>query len=207
MTSAENWETVHRTKPPTDTSWFEPEPEVSLRLVESVAGPMSSLIDIGAGTSFLVDRLLQRGWRDITLLDVSTTALTDTRARFVNAEVEPDLVIADVTEWIPRRIFDVWHDRAVFHFMSTPELRDRYRRALSHAVRPGGHVVIGTFAENGPQQCSGINVARYSVTSLVAEFDPAFRCVASEQHVHHTPWGAEQPFTWVVLRRSDGPLP
>ena len=199
--TTDHWENVYGTKDSADVSWFEPEPTMSLAMIDRVAGPGDSVIDIGAGASFLVDRLVARGHTDVTVLDVSSRALDAVRGRFAGAGVEPGFVVADVTMWRPARTWDLWHDRAVFHFMVTPEMRAGYARAMSAAVRPSGHAIVATFAPDGPEQCSGITVARYGADELAAEFSDAFDPVDSARDVHTTPWGAQQQFTWVVLRR------
>ena len=199
--TAGHWENVYGTKAVDDVSWFEAEPGLSLRFVGSVSDTGGSVIDVGAGASVLVDRLVARGYRDVTVLDVSNAALDNVRRRFEGSAHAPSFVVADVSAWEPSRKYDVWHDRAVFHFMVTSEMRAGYARAMAAAVAPGGHAIVATFAPDGPEQCSGITVDHYSAESLAARFAADFESVASETHVHTPPWGAEQPFTWVVLRR------
>jgi SAM-dependent methyltransferase len=192
-----HWDEVYATKPADTVSWFQPVPEVSLRLVESVGHPSSAFIDVGAGASTLVDELVERGWTDLTVLDVSAEAMHVRQGRA--AAVTP--VISDVLTFEPQRTFDIWHDRAVLHFLTEPADVARYVELATRAVRPGGHLVIGTFAEDGPTQCSGLPTVRYDAEALTAAFGDAFTLVHSEREEHRTPWGAVQPFTWVVLRR------
>ena len=196
-----HWEDVYGAKAVTDLSWFESEPTVSLDMIGRFAGPGASVIDIGAGASLLADRLIARGHTDVAVLDVSSKALETVRDRFAGAHDSPQFVVADVTTWQPPRTWDVWHDRAVFHFMVTQEMRDGYVRAMAAAVRPGGHAIVATFSPEGPEQCSGIPVVRHSADDLAARFSGAFDLVEHASHVHTTPWGADQSFTWVVLRR------
>ena len=201
MSLAEHWDNVFRTKPRTDVSWFEAEPTTSLELVKSVTTASASVIDIGAGTADLARRLISDGYAAVTVLDISTIAIDSMAASFTDADHKPVFVVADVTKWLPGRTYDVWHDRAVFHFMVTDELRHGYKSALTRAVRPGGFAIIGTFAEDGPEQCSGITVARQSSESIAAFFSTDFELVRSFGRIHRTPHGVDQHFVWVVLRR------
>ena len=182
-------------------SWFSPEPFVSLALVgRTGAGPATSIVDVGAGASLLVDRLVAGGHTDVTLVDVSQVALDEATARIPDGTAS--LVVVDVLEWEPDRQWDVWHERAMFHFVNTDEDIERYRQLVARAVAPGGHAVIGTFSEQGPLTCSGLPVARYSTEDLAAVFAPEFELVWSELETHMTPTGDAQEFSWVVLRRT-----
>ena len=201
MNLAEHWDNVLRTKPRNDVSWFEAEPTTSLELVESVTSPSASVIDVGAGTADLARRLINDGYADITVLDISAIAINSMAASLTDADHTPDFVVADVTKWVPGRTYDVWHDRAVFHFMVTDELRNGYKSTLTHAVDPGGFAIIGTFAEDGPEQCSGITVAKQSAESIAHFFEAEFDLVQSFNRIHRTPHGADQHFVWVILRR------
>ncbi len=196
---ASHWDEVFETKSVDEVSWYEPDPATSGRLLEDAPG---SVIDVGAGASTLVDKLLAAGRSDVTLLDISREALEVTRARLGDRAGLVTFVVADLREWEPDRQFDAWHDRAVFHFLTVTEERGRYVDLLTRAVRPGGSAVIATFAEDGPTQCSGLPTARYRATELADLFAPDFELVHDERTTHATPWGAEQPFTWVRLRRT-----
>lgn len=202
---ARHWNDVYSDKAVDETSWYQPRAEASMRLLTeavtlATAGP-GSAVDVGAGTSTLADELLAAGWSPVTVLDVSATALEQTRAR-LGADADVRFVVADILEWQPDDTFDAWHDRAVFHFLTQPEDQARYVDSAARAVRPGGLLVIGTFGPGGPEQCSGLPVARHDVTSLEALFDSHFELLTSEVEVHLTPWGAEQQFTWASLRRQ-----
>lgn len=192
-----HWDEVYGAKSAEEVSWFQRDPEVSLRLVAAVPG---SLVDVGAGASLLVDRLLAAGRTDLTLLDVSSTALEVTRNRLGSAAGQVTFAVADVLTWAPGRTFDCWHDRAVFHFLTNPTHKANYVQCAARLVAPGGAVVLGTFAADGPTSCSGLPTARYSSADLAAEFAEAFTLEHTEQETHRTPWGAEQRFTWLVLR-------
>jgi SAM-dependent methyltransferase len=199
-----HWDDVYGAKAADELSWFQATPAVSLRLLGRFAPPPSSVIDVGGGASTLVDVLLDEGWADVTVLDVSATALEAVRARLGDRhEHRPLLVHADLLGWDPPRQYDVWHDRAVFHFLVEPTDRRRYVDIAARAVRPGGHLVVATFAPDGPAQCSGLPTARYDAEALAREFASGFdsQPCHAEREEHCTPSGVVQPFTWVVLRR------
>jgi SAM-dependent methyltransferase len=196
-----SWDEVYSARSATEVSWYQREPAVSLRLIESCGWP-ASVIDVGAGASVFVDCLLDAGYMDLTLLDLSQRALDQVRERLGTAADSVAFVCGDLLHWTPTRTYDVWHDRAVLHFLTELPDRARYTETAAHAVRPGGHLVIGTFAEDGPTECSGRPVLRSSADDLVDMFAADFAPVHSEREEHVTPWGAGQPFTWVVLRRT-----
>ena len=199
MTRPTYWDDVYRTRNLESVSWFQDHPATSLRLVESTPG---SVIDVGAGTSNLVDELLGAGRTDVTLLDVSEAALTLTRRRLGDAADRVTFEVADVVDWNPGRQFDVWHDRATFHFLTDPAHRRRYVDLVADAVATNGILVLGTFAEDGPTRCSGLPTARYSATDLTTLFSPRFALEHEEREAHPTPAGTTQAFTWVTLRHD-----
>jgi len=201
MGLAEHWDNVFETKTRTDVSWFEAEPTTSLELVKSVTTPSAAVIDIGAGTAVLAWWLIDDGYTDVTVLDISTIAIDSMTASFADVDDKPDFVVADVTKWTPGRTYDVWHDRAVFHFMVTDEMNNGYKSALARAVHPGGFAIIGTFAKDGPEQCSGITVARHSAESIANQFSEEFELIDTLDQLHRTPHGVDQHFVWVTLRR------
>jgi SAM-dependent methyltransferase len=175
---------------------------MSLRLIaETGIDKTAAIIDVGGGASTLVDGLLAAGFGEVTVLDLSGAALAVSRARVGNAAVQ--WIEADITQAaLPAQHYDVWHDRAVFHFLVTPEDRAAYRKVLLNALKPCAHVIIATFAENGPMQCSGLPVQRYSIEGLCAELGEAFDLINSQQEAHLTPSGATQQFVYVHLRRK-----
>jgi len=212
--AADHWDTVYGTKATDEVSWFQRQPTTSPRLLTSVAPPSSTVIDIGAGASTLADSLLKAGWSDVTVLDVSATALALVRDRVgVMVGDQPSnqlgqrprsasFVVADVLSWKPERTYDAWHDRAVFHFLVRPEQREQYVATAARAIRPGGVLVLGTFAADGPTQCSGLPTSRYDADALAQVFAPGFSLEHSEREEHVTPGGTVQAFTWVVLRHT-----
>lgn len=203
-TTARHWDRIYEADPGSTGSWFQSNPEISMRLIERAGTrPGHSVVDIGGGESRLVDRLLERGFDDLTVLDVSSTALRTTRTRLATAASTVDWRVRDVRTWQPHRRYDVWHDRAVFHFLTDESDRETYLSVLHAALRPGGHVVLGTFAADGPERCSGLPVTRYSAEELAARFDDRFRVISTEREEHHTPAGTVQPFSWIVLRDEE----
>ncbi|HSQ66159.1 MAG TPA: class I SAM-dependent methyltransferase [Polyangiaceae bacterium] len=193
----EHWQRIYGTKAAREVSWYEPVATTSLALIEAAgAKPDEPLVDVGAGASVLVDGLLERGFSDVTLVDVSPAALETVRARLGEAGRGVRYVATDLLSWAPERTFALWHDRAVLHFLVDAAARDAYRSVLSAALRPGGAAVIATFADDGPERCSGLPVRRYSPDELAAELAPVVRMVDSMRVVHTTPWGAEQRFVY-----------
>ena len=196
-----HWGEVFRTKDVTAVSWYQADPVMSLRLLSEVVPRPRSVIDVGAGASVLVDALLDADFEDLTVLDVSDRALTVVRDRLADRAQQVAFVVADLLTWMPERQWDAWHDRAVFHFLVDPHDRAAYVTTASGAVGPGGVVVVGSFALDGPDRCSGLATARYDAASLADQFGEDFRLERAEREVHHTPGGADQAFTWAVLRR------
>jgi hypothetical protein len=199
--AAAHWDSIFETKAIDEVSWFQAEPATSLRLLERWAAPAGSVIDIGAGASTLVDCLLDAGWEDVTLLDVSEAALTKVRHRLGCRADAVTFVAADVRLWQPDRTYDAWHDRAVFHFLVEPGDIDRYVAMATQTVTLRGVVVLATFAADGPTECSGLPTTRYNAEELVRAFGSAFALEHAEREEHTTPFGTIQPFSWVVLRR------
>lgn len=199
---AEHWGRVYRTTAEDAVSWFEPEPRASLEALALAGIPSDgALVDVGAGSSRLVEHLLDHGATDLTVVDIAASALETSRARLGPRAAQVDWVVADVTGWRPDRRFDVWHDRALFHFLTEPAQRDGYRAALRQATAPGAWLVVATFAADGPERCSGLPVRRYDGLGLVAEFDEDFAPHDVWRDAHRSPGGVLQPFTWAVMRR------
>jgi SAM-dependent methyltransferase len=202
---AAHWDEVYARTGGQGVSWFEDEPRTSLAVLADL--PMRwadlSIVDVGGGASALVDALIGRGVRSVTVVDVSDEGMAVARSRLGASADAAQWIVADVTSWQPAEPVDVWHDRAVFHFLVDETDRSAYRAAVARAVRPGGFAVIATFAEDGPTSCSSLPTARYDADALVDAIGAGFCEVARHRRVHRTPSGAEQPFTWVVLQRDE----
>lgn len=198
MDTQAHWERVYGTKAPTEVSWFSPHLQTSLSLIERVAGERSaSIIDVGGGESTLIDDLIARGYSNVTVLDISRTAIEHTKQRLGSASDGVKWLIADITQAdLPARSYDVWHDRAVFHFLTERAERLSYVRQVASAVRSGGHVIVGAFGPEGPNKCSGLDVMHYDAESLHGEFGPRFRLIGSSKELHETPSGSTQQFLY-----------
>lgn len=193
---------MYGSKDTTGVSWYEPRPENSLELIRRAAIELTeAIIDIGGGASFLVDALLQDGYRDVTVLDVSATVLEKLRARLGAKIPRVSLLRQDVTAFEPERRYELWHDRAVFHFLVERVDRERYVHALRRGLRPGGHFVIATFGPSGPERCSGLPTMRYDETALAAELGADFKLIESSLSTHRTPWNAPQEFLYCRFER------
>lgn len=200
-----HWERVYRAKQPTETSWYQAEPLLSLELIGNTgAGPGDGLIDVGGGASLLVDHLLARGYRDVTVLDLSAEALRHARRRLGQGAQRVAWVVADVTEFVPTRTFAVWHDRAAFHFLTDPADRQRYVEVLEAALHPGGQAIIAAFAPDGPERCSGLDIVRYDAGTLGAVLGGKFRLLEERRESHRTPQGREQRFGFYRFQRGAG---
>jgi 2-polyprenyl-3-methyl-5-hydroxy-6-metoxy-1,4-benzoquinol methylase len=202
MSFKTHWDTVYANKPPNAFSWYRPHLETSLALIErAMPNKSASLIDVGGGESTLVDDLLARGYQNITVLDISQTAIDVTKKRLKEAAETIEWITGDVTKVdLAPSAYDVWHDRAVFHFLTSTEARHAYVKNVARAVVRGGHVIIGTFGPEGPTKCSGLDVMRYDAESLHDQFGPRFRLVDSSKELHQTPFGTTQQFLYCYCR-------
>jgi 2-polyprenyl-3-methyl-5-hydroxy-6-metoxy-1,4-benzoquinol methylase len=202
-----HWEKVYKTKQPTEVSWYRPHLEISLQLIEEAAPNRDAhIIDVGAGESTLIDDLLARGYRNLYALDLSSTALDVAKARLGASVAKISWLCADVRTYaFGRHQYDVWHDRAVFHFLTDANDRVAYVRQVAHAVKPGGHVIVATFGPEGPTRCSGLDVVRYDPGALHDEFGTAFRLVKHRTELHQTPTGSTQQFTYCYCKLAEGP--
>ncbi|NOY93143.1 MAG: class I SAM-dependent methyltransferase [Deltaproteobacteria bacterium] len=199
-----HWEHVHESKSPQEVSWIQEHPKLSLALIERAGiGLDAAILDVGGGVSHLVDHLLERGHSSISVLDISAAALEHTRTRLGDRAQQVSFLVGDALEVELPQDLQLWHDRAVFHFLTEPQARARYAKRLVRCLAPGGYALMATFAEDGPERCSGLPTMRYSAEALHAELGvDAFERVAEEREVHHTPWGGEQRFQYLLLRRS-----
>lgn len=203
MQSKDHWQRVYSTKATDAVSWFQPHADRSLRLIEATGlSKEASIIDVGGGASMLVDDLLARNYRNVTVLDISGAALDVAKARLGARADSVTWWEADITTAeVPLRVYDLWHDRAVFHFLTAAEDRRAYVETAMRSVKPGGHLIVSTFAEDGPLQCSGLPVMRYSAAQLHAEFADGFLLVSHQRELHRTPFGTTQQFTYCHCRR------
>jgi SAM-dependent methyltransferase len=198
-----HWENVYRTKGEREVSWFQETPSVSLELIRSAgATRRSAIVDIGGGASRLVDALVDAGYEAVTVLDLSESALAAAKLRLEQAAARVTWIVADVTRWKPSQRYDLWHDRAAFHFLTDAADRTAYVACLRDALRPGGQAIIATFALDGPERCSGLPVVRYDAASLGQVLGSEFDLVETRRHDHQTPMGSTQRFQFSVFRRG-----
>jgi 2-polyprenyl-3-methyl-5-hydroxy-6-metoxy-1,4-benzoquinol methylase len=202
MDARTHWEKIYTTKAANQVSWYRPHLETSLGLIlRAVSDRTASIVDVGGGESTLVDDLFKEGFQNITVLDVSQAAIDVNKARLGEKASCVRWLVADITQVELRpRAYDLWHDRAVFHFLTTQEQRAAYVRQVVQAVKPGGHVIVSTFGPEGPTKCSGLDVVRYDADSLHDEFGARFRLLESSKEVHQTPFGTTQQFLYCLCR-------
>lgn len=198
-----HWENVYSTRKPHEVGWYQAYPEIPLHLIASTGVDRNAaIIDVGGGASNLVDALLENGYSDVTVLDLSAAALEATRARLGQASSQVKWLVEDVSCFTPPRQYDVWHDRAVFHFLTEVSDRQRYMEAARAALPPGGHLIMATFALDGPPQCSGLDIVRYSPESLQQEVGAGFTLEESFGGLHVTPSQGKQSYTFCRFIRK-----
>ncbi len=197
-----HWENVYHTKPSSEVSWFEAEPATSVELIQGVAPGGGRIIDVGGGASLLVDRLVAAGNWEVTVLDISAAALKLTQDRLREQATQVHWIQADITEVEQLGTYDIWHDRAVFHFLTTAEDRDKYLTRFHKALLPGGYLVLGTFALQGPEKCSGLSVCRYDAQALAALLGAEYTLIRQLEYSHSTPAGKTQLFLFAVFRKA-----
>jgi SAM-dependent methyltransferase len=202
MNAKTHWEHIYETKAPTQVSWYQEHSRFSLQYIRNTGiQKTDALIDVGGGASTLVDDLIADGYQAISILDVSAAALQLARQRLGPHAVNVNWIEADITQAdLPHHAYDVWHDRAVFHFLTQAADRQHYVEIVRRSVRKGGHVIVATFAPDGPERCSGLEVVRYSPESLHHEFGGDFEVVDSTHETHHTPFGTVQKFIYCYCR-------
>ncbi|MBS0418183.1 MAG: class I SAM-dependent methyltransferase [Proteobacteria bacterium] len=198
-----HWQKVYQTKRPETVSWYRPHLDVSVDLIRSAASDLDArIIDVGAGESTLVDDLLQAGYRNLCALDISSHAFDVSRARLGTDAKRISWLVGDVRNIdLTQHPVDLWHDRAVFHFLTRPEERKAYIRQVERSVSPGGHVVVATFGPEGPAQCSGLDIVRYDAQALHNELGPSFQLLEQRVEMHRTPNGSTQQFTYCLCRK------
>jgi len=197
----EHWEGIYRAKGDQELSWYQEEPTSSLSLIREIASPGLRVIDVGGGSSVLAGRLLDAGFRKVAVLDISETALNRAKSRIGPRHTLIRWILANVTKVGDVGEFDVWHDRAVFHFLTNPEDRRRYVALAERTIPTGGHLIIATFALDGPEKCSGLAVERYDAKKLARELGPGFLLKKELHDSHMTPWGKPQSFTYAIFER------
>lgn len=204
MDLKEYWQNIHHSKNSAQVSWYQQHPTLSLQYIKNTGiDKNGQIIDVGAGASTLVDHLLEDGFQNITVLDISAQALEISKTRLAKRAELIQWMVADITKVnLPHFQYDVWHDRAVFHFLTNPQDRESYVKIVSDSVKPGGHVIVATFADDGPEKCSGLEVARYNSESLHDEFGSNFDLIDSTHEVHQTPFATEQKFVYCYCRKQ-----
>jgi ubiquinone/menaquinone biosynthesis C-methylase UbiE len=208
MNSKDHWNRVYQTRAPDDVSWFQIRPAISLKLIEATGiSRDQAVIDVGGGASVLVDCLLDAGFKRLAVLDISHVALALARQRLNARAGHVDWFEANVTAFNPPRQFNLWHDRAVFHFLTEQADRQKYVQTLKRTLTPDGHAIIATFALDGPPKCSGLEVARYDAGSISGELGPEFQLVEQRSEAHTTPWQTEQKFGYFRFVRTDTAQP
>jgi SAM-dependent methyltransferase len=201
MDKTAHWEDVYQTKSSTEVSWYEPDPKQSLDLILKAAGEMRGrVIDVGGGQSFLVDRLLDSGFKQVAVLDISSAAIEATKARLGERAAQVEWMVADITQAESLGEFDIWHDRAVFHFITDPDDRERYIKLLKRSLPSGGHFIVGTFAKGGPEKCSGLPICQYDAAMMQAELGSSFEPLECSDYLHTTPSGKLQQFFFGVYK-------
>jgi SAM-dependent methyltransferase len=203
MNSQDHWQNVYQSRTPAQTSWFQPHLQASLEWIAQAKPDRSaSILDVGSGESTLVDDLLAAGYTALTILDIAPQAIERSRQRLGPAAASVHWIAGDITQTsLPPAAYDLWHDRAVFHFLTEPGQRVEYIRQLTQSLKPDGHLIIATFGPQGPEKCSGLPTMRYDAQSLSQQFSPAFRLIRSAIVAHTTPFGTEQQFLYCHLAR------
>ncbi len=203
MSTKAHWQDVYTSRAPDQVSWFQSDPAVSLDLIKNTGSSLTEpLIDVGGGASRLVDSLLDAGWTDLSVVDISAAALQYARKRLGKRADDVTWIEADITDFDPPKQYSVWHDRALFHFLTDRGDRRSYVVTLNKALSGGGHAIIATFAPEGPPKCSGLDVVRYDAGQLLAELGAGFELKEERREAHSTPRGAEQDFAWFRLIKS-----
>jgi len=199
----EHWEKIYSLKKENELSWFQPYPKTSIEFLELFNLPLTAnIIDVGGGDSHLVDALLQRGYQNIWVLDISAKAIERAKKRLGEKASGVHWIVSDVTEFSPSVQFDFWHDRAAFHFLTTEEKINKYVRIATKAIRKGGYLILGTFSDQGPEKCSGLEIKRYSEISMSARFEIAFERIKCISEDHLTPFNTVQNFLFCSFRRK-----
>lgn len=202
--SKKHWENIYQTKSLHEVSWYQPVPETSLQIMADLNIPtVASIIDVGGGDSFLVDELLQKGFTDVSVLDISEAALKRAQSRLGDQAIEVEWICTDASKFIPTKNYDYWHDRAAFHFLTDAQEIEQYLRIAYQAMTPGGYLTVGTFSENGPLKCSGIPIQQYSEAQLSATFGKYFEKISCFTVDHPTPFDTIQNFIFGIFQKTN----
>lgn len=202
MGNKQHWEQVYQQKQPDTLSWYQQQASLSLQLIQQVTSPNALLIDVGSGASTLIDDLLKLGYQNLTVLDISTAALAVTQQRLGAKASQISWLVADIIQAeLPALAYDLWHDRAVFHFLTEQADREAYINRVRHSLKPGAYLVIACFADHGPEKCSGLPVQRYNTQTLAAAFGGDFKLLTTAQEQHPTPFGTSQAFIYLLLQK------
>lgn len=200
--SKKHWETIYTEKSPLEVSWYQSQPTHSLKIIQELSNTHSSIIDVGGGASVLVDHLLKLGYTNLTVLDISRHALAHAQQRLGDQAGKVQWLEENITQFKALQRYDIWHDRAVFHFLTDPASRALYIEALKGSTKPGSYAMIATFAKDGPTKCSGLDIVQYDAESIQKEFADDFILLDTQAETHLTPGGKEQKFLYFVLRRK-----
>jgi len=203
MSRKEHWQKIYKEKSPFEVSWYQNKPCVSLSIINTLPlGKDDKIIDVGGGASTLVDYLLKQDFKNISVLDLSSNALVLAKKRLGEKSKRVNWQIADVTQFTPEQTFSLWHDRAVFHFLTGKSEREKYKNVLASAINIGGYVIIAAFAIGGPTTCSGLDIVQYDAAKIKQEFEPLFKLIDQKSEIHITPAGREQLFGYYVLSKN-----
>lgn len=202
MSRKKHWEQVYTDKVPLEVSWFQNEPSLSLQLInDSGINKDAAIIDIGGGASRLVDHLLDQGYRNLAVLDLSSSAIQHAQARLGDQQSQVEWFVEDITEFKPSRKFECWHDRAVFHFLTDSADREKYKQCLQQGLLTGGHIIIATFAIGGPEKCSGLDIVQYDANKISSELGDAYELLDVHYELHITPAEKEQKFNYFHFKK------
>ena len=199
----QHWDRVYSEKQPIEVSWYEPMPQVSLELIKDFGLPKdAAIIDIGGGDSFLAEFLVSLGYTNVSVVDISEKAIERAKKRMCEKAVEITWIVADVSDFQPKAQYDLWHDRATFHFLTTSDKKEKYLQTMRNSVKSGGYVIMATFSDKGPEKCSGLEVQRYSVGEMQQVFATDFNMLSGKNVEHKTPSGATQNFSFCSFQKK-----
>lgn len=196
----EYWDDIYIKNRPDEVSWFQKEPDISLKIIQRISNNKTQIIDVGGGASVLTDYLLQLGYSNVAVLDISKKAIDHAKRRLAELAIKVEWHVKDITDFIPSHPYDIWHDRAVFHFLTDKKSRELYIKTLKNTLRAEGYVIIATFAKDGPKKCSGLDIVQYDSLSIQHEFGDEFTLVEDYPEIHLTPKGNEQHFSYFLFQ-------